>query len=73
MLDWLDPQTKALIKDIALGQLRHYLTIAGTALASYGVLTTSDQQTQFVTVGIGVATAAARPGRIVLISREMTG
>lgn len=57
MLDWLDPQTKALLKDFALGQLRHMMTMIGTALGSYGVLATSDQQAQFVTIGSGIAVA----------------
>jgi hypothetical protein len=58
MLDWLDPQTKAFVKDVALGQLRSYLIAGGTMLGTYGVLTTSEQKSQFVTVGVGVATAA---------------
>jgi len=58
----LDPQTSAFLKDVALGQLRHYLGMAGTALASYGVIGADPaSQTQFVTVAIGIVLAVAGP------------
>lgn len=58
MFDWIDPQTKALLKDAALGQLRHGMTYLGGALGSYGLFATSDQQTQFVTIGTGIVVGA---------------
>jgi hypothetical protein len=58
----LDPQTSAFLKDVALGQLRHYLGMAGTALASYGVIGADPaSQTQFITVAIGIVLAVAGP------------
>lgn len=54
MFDWIDPQSKALLKDAALGQLRHVMTTIGGALGSYGVFATNDQQLQFVTIGTGI-------------------
>lgn len=60
MLDWIDPQTKALIKDQAKGQLRHAMTELGAVLASYGVFANgSDQQAQFITVATGIAIAGS--------------
>jgi hypothetical protein len=54
----IDPQTTALMKDVALGQLRHYITIAGTALASHGLLAgDATSQGKFVEMGSGVAIA----------------
>lgn len=54
----LDLQTWAMIKDIALGQFRHWATIAGTVLASHGVLAAdAGTQGKFVEVSVGVAVA----------------
>lgn len=60
MLDWIDPQTKALIVDQAKGQLRHGMSDLGMLLASYGVFANgSDQQTQFITIATGIAVSAS--------------
>ena len=58
-----DAQFQAMLKDIALGQLRHWFGIAGTALASYGVLDCAGcvSQAQFVTVFSGVIIASIGP------------
>ena len=59
----LDPQFVAMLKDIASGQVRHYLGIAGTALASYGVLGCQGcvSQTQFIDTFAGVIIASIGP------------
>jgi hypothetical protein len=59
MLDWLDPQTKALLKDAALGQVRHGMTYIAGALGSYGLFATNDQQLQFVSIGTAVVVGAS--------------
>lgn len=59
----LDPQTKALLLDIAKGQLRHWLGIAGAALAAHGVLGCAGcvSEAQFVEVASGIIVASIGP------------
>lgn len=59
MFDWIDPQTKAFLKDQAKGQLRHIMTWLGGALGSYGLFSSSDQQAQFVTISTGLVIGGA--------------
>lgn len=59
----LDSQTKAQIVAIAKGQLRHYLGLAGAALATHGIIAgDAASQSQFVQVASGVVLALVAAG-----------
>jgi hypothetical protein len=53
----VDEVTRNLIMTVAIGWLRHMLTIAGSSLVTYGLMKTGDTD-QFVNISIGIVSGA---------------